>query len=199
MQLEALYRLDYPLYDSNAADGVLPTRYDPALRIENQPLGLLFQFTAQPMGLSLELEADAVQVRWQWCNVDSFLAGEAYFGYPSPVLPGSALGELVGSELQKICFGLVGGYTPTETSGVWRWLEKMKALVGSRTRGESLFFGVKLQFEVKSLVFVNQADEGYYLFEDTQEYYQYFKWFKGFLGQPVWVEQPQLLAQLAQA
>ena len=142
-QLEALYRLDYPLYGPDVADGTLPTSYDPTECVENQPLGLFFQFVGRPLGLLLDLKSDAEQVQWQVDNAASFLAGELQcFGFTSPVLPKSKLSKLIGSELRRICFGFVSDYLSVE----------------------KLLFGVKLQFDTKTLVFVNRADEGYYLF-----------------------------------
>lgn len=178
MQLDNIYRLDYPFYPSGAVDGSKPTSFLSDRWIEEQPLGLFFQFSTHAKGLFLYEANDAEQVCHEVRDVRDFLHGPPnFFGFVSPVSEQSELSSLIGANLQKVYFGTADGYLP----------------------GTQLLFGIKLQFESASLAFVNNSDEGLYLFESSAKYQEYFTWFSTLFTNIEWQESTQVLKLLAQS
>ncbi|GAA4052472.1 hypothetical protein GCM10022409_44210 [Hymenobacter glaciei] len=176
MILENIYRLDYPIYDPEAASGAWPISADPDASVESQPLGLLLQFSSLATGLFVYITNDSEQICYEVVNVADMLAYVPnYFGYISLVSEQSDMQKLVGSELQQIHMGFADGH-PLD---------------------HKLLFGIKLEFDASALIFLNNCDEGCYLFEGSEKHVDFFTHYSKVFTEIKWQEQHQLLEQIA--
>ncbi|WP_310395099.1 hypothetical protein [Hymenobacter sp.] len=118
---------------------------------------------------------DAEQVCFEVRRAASLAEQTDYFGFLSLVGNSSRLSGITNSNLGEIEFGYASGQSPTAP----------------------LLIIVKLLFSSETLFFVNNADEGYYFFDDSRKCADFFSECIELFGMIIWVEQPQLLAQLA--